>query len=248
MPQLEQFVNNKSFNLTGGILVGTLVLTPPSYSGYPATGQFRLVFADNHEIVLITDASIHPWPILRAQEGTTAAAHALGVVVAMQLTAGGLQNLVGAQQTGTLEATGQVINFTGGATVTQASPGVIQVAVGSAVAPIEFVIDGGGVAITTGSKGYLEIPYACTITAVRLMADQSGSIDVSIKKANYATMPTTTSIVAADHPVLSSAVKSQDTTLTGWTTAIAAGDWLEYVVNSASVVTRVTLSLTVTRV
>ncbi len=121
------------------------------------------------------------------------------------------------------------------------------IAGGGAVAPIEFVIDGGGAEITTGSKGYIEVPFACTIAANRLMADQSGSIDVTIAKANYATMPTTASIVASAHPALSSALKSQDTTLTGWTTAIGAGDWLEFSVNSASVVTRVTVSLTVAK-
>jgi hypothetical protein len=41
--------------------------------------------------------------------------------------------------------------------------------------------------------------------------------------------------------------KSQDTTLTGWTTAVAAGDILRFNVDSATTVTRVTLSLTATR-
>ena len=109
---------------------------------------------------------------------------------------------------------------------------------------IVFIIDGGGAAITTGSKGYVEIPFACTITAARLQADQSGSIVVDIKKATYSGLPTTTSIAASAKPTLSTAQKNQDTTLTGWTTSITAGDWLEYVVDSATTVTRVTVSLT----
>lgn len=109
---------------------------------------------------------------------------------------------------------------------------------------ISFIIDGGGSAITTGSKGHVEIPFACTINAARLQADQSGSIVVDIKKAAYAGLPTTTSIAASAKPTLSTAQKNQDTTLTGWTTSITAGDWLEYVVDSATTVTRVTVSIT----
>lgn len=109
---------------------------------------------------------------------------------------------------------------------------------------ISFIIDGGGSAITTGSKGHVEIPFACTLTAVRLMADQSGSIVVDIKKAAYSGLPTTTSITASAKPTLSSAQKNQDATLPGWTTSVTAGDWLEYVVESATTVIRVTVSLT----
>ena len=115
------------------------------------------------------------------------------------------------------------------------------------IATINFVIDGGGAVITTGSKGYLVIDFACTIQDNTLLADQSGSIVVDIKKCAYAGFPTTASICAAAKPTLSTAQKSQDVTLTGWTTAIAAGDILEYVVDSATTVTRVTLSLKATK-
>lgn len=112
---------------------------------------------------------------------------------------------------------------------------------------ITFVIDGGGSAITAGVKGYLEIPFACTITQVTMLADQSGSIVVDIWKDTYANFPPldADSITAAAVPTISSAVKSQDTTLTGWTTAIAAGDILAFNVDSATTVTRVTISLKV---
>ncbi len=115
------------------------------------------------------------------------------------------------------------------------------------IATINFIIDGSGQTILTGSKGYTVIDFACTILNNTLLADQSGSIVVDIKKIDYATFPTTVSICAAAKPTLSTAQKSQDTTLTGWTTAIAAGDILEYNVDSATTVTRVTLSLKVTK-
>jgi hypothetical protein len=117
----------------------------------------------------------------------------------------------------------------------------------SNVVTITFVIDGGGSAITTGQKGHLEIPFACTITRVTLLADQSGSIVIDIWKDTYANFPPTDadSITASAPPTISSAQKSQDSTLTGWTTAIAAGDILAFNVDSCSTITRVTISLKV---
>jgi hypothetical protein len=114
---------------------------------------------------------------------------------------------------------------------------------------IAIVIDGGGSAITTGVKLDVEIPFACTITAARLFADQSGSIVIDVWKDSYANFPPTVAdtITASAKPTLSTAAKSQDTTLTGWTTAVAAGDILRFNVDSATTVTRVTLSLTATR-
>ena len=84
-------------------------------------------------------------------------------------------------------------------------------------------------------------------TGVVLLADQSGSIVIDIQSGTYAAFPTNSSICAAAKPTISAAQKSQDTTLTGWTTAIAAGNILEFVVDSASTVTQVTVVLTVTR-
>ena len=112
---------------------------------------------------------------------------------------------------------------------------------------IEFVIDGGGSAITTGVKGFLEIPFNCTIQRVTLLADQSGSIVVDVQTSTYAGFPTTSSIAASDLPTLSSAQKGQDSTLTGWSTSLAAGSIIAFKVNSAATVTRVTVSLAVVR-
>lgn len=119
----------------------------------------------------------------------------------------------------------------------------------SNVLAIPFVIDGAGSAITTGEKGHLEITFACTIVQVTLMADQPGSIVIDIWKDTYANFPPTDadSITASAPPTISSAQKSQDSTLTGWTTAIAAGDILAYNVDSCTTITRVTLSLKVTK-
>ena len=117
------------------------------------------------------------------------------------------------------------------------------------VGTITYVIDGGGAAITTGDKGDLTIPFACTINEWTLLADQSGSIVVDIWKDTYANYPPTVAdtITASAKPTISASTKGQSSTLTGWTTSVAAGDILAFNVDSASTVQRVTLSLKVTR-
>jgi hypothetical protein len=114
---------------------------------------------------------------------------------------------------------------------------------------LQFMIDGGGSAITTGVKGDLYIPFSGTITGVVLVADQAGSIVIDLWKDSYANYAPTDadSITASAPPTLSSAAKSKDTTLTGWTTSLAADDLLRINVDSASTLTRVTLILLITK-
>lgn len=116
-------------------------------------------------------------------------------------------------------------------------------------ATVGITIDGGGVAITTGVKGFVQVPFGMTVTAWRLVADVSGSIVVDVWKDTYGNFPPTVAdtIAASAKPTLASAQKNEDTTLTGWTTAIAAGDYLGWNVDSAATVTRVTLQLIGTR-
>jgi hypothetical protein len=119
------------------------------------------------------------------------------------------------------------------------------------IGAVGILIDGGGSAITTGVKGFLRIPFACTITGVTLLstdaAATAGSIVVDIWKDTYANYPPTVAdtITASAKPTLSSANKSEDTTLTGWTTAITAGDVLGFNVDSVATVNRIALMLTV---
>jgi hypothetical protein len=112
---------------------------------------------------------------------------------------------------------------------------------------IAWTIDGGGSAIGTGDKGDVLVPFACTIVAVTLLADQTGSIVVDIKKAAYADYPPASSICAGDKPTISSDDRSNSSALTGWTTAIAEGDTLRFSVDSASTITRCAVVLTVLR-
>lgn len=125
---------------------------------------------------------------------------------------------------------------------------------GSVIAPnipggFGITIDGGGSAITTGVKGYVRVPYAMTITEWELVADQSGSIVIDVWKDTYANYPPTVAdtIAGTEKPTLSSATKNQDTSLSSWTTSVAAGDYIGFNVDSATTVTRVHLAIKGTR-
>lgn len=112
---------------------------------------------------------------------------------------------------------------------------------------VGITMDGGGSVLTTGSKGYLQCPFDCTITGWTLIADQSGSAQVTVKKSTYSGFPTTSSIVASAQPSLSSAQKNTGTTLTGWTTSVTAGDIFEFNLDSVTTCTRLILELQITK-
>jgi hypothetical protein len=113
----------------------------------------------------------------------------------------------------------------------------------SRVASFSYVIDGGGSVPTTGIKGQLCIPTACTITGWVLTADQSGSAVVDVLRASYSAFPTTTSIASTDKPTLSSAQKNENLAVSVWTTAINAGDEIQFNLNSATTVTRLNITV-----
>lgn len=112
---------------------------------------------------------------------------------------------------------------------------------------IGIVIDGGGSTPLGGQKGFIQVPFNCTITGWTMVADQTGSAQITVSKGTYGAFPTLTSIDASLPPNLSSAQKNTSTTLTGWTTTINAGDMLGFNLDSASTVTRITLQLLVTK-
>lgn len=110
-----------------------------------------------------------------------------------------------------------------------------------------ITIDGGGSAITTGNKGYLTIPYGGTITGWKMISDQSGSCVVDVwKTAN--TIPTSSNtITGTEKPTLSSQQISSDLSLSTWTSSVSAGDVFAFYVDSVSTITRLNLSIYITK-
>jgi hypothetical protein len=114
-------------------------------------------------------------------------------------------------------------------------------------ATIGAAIDGSGGTITIGQKGYVQVPYACTIDSWRIIANAPGSIVIDIYKAAAPTIPVT-SITGSAKPTLTNPQQTAaSSTLTGWTTAIAANDILGFNVDSATTVSSVVLQIFVTK-
>lgn len=120
-------------------------------------------------------------------------------------------------------------------------------------AAIGITIDGGGSAITTGVKGDVYVPYDCTITDWTILADQTGSIEIDVWVDTYANYPPTVADTimggTGSSPRIVSADKAQAGDFTDSPAAdlgtIAAGSTVRFNVNSASTITRATLTLTV---
>jgi hypothetical protein len=116
---------------------------------------------------------------------------------------------------------------------------------------IGITVDGGGSAITTGVKGYRSIPVTGNITKVRLLADQDGDavVDLWLKDPDGGTdYPPTVAdtITASAKPTLSTADFDEDTTLTGWTVAVTAGDVMAFNIDSAATIERLIVEVEIT--
>jgi hypothetical protein len=102
-----------------------------------------------------------------------------------------------------------------------------------------LTIDGAGSEIADNVQSRpVEIPYDIIITKVTAYADQSGSIVIDAWNDTYANYPAANadSITAAAPITISAAIKSQDATLTGWDTTLAAGSHLILSVDSCTTI------------
>lgn len=103
-----------------------------------------------------------------------------------------------------------------------------------------IVVDGAGTAITTGSKGTKYIPWDCTVTGWDIRSDISGSCVFNVKRAGV-------SLAGTEKPTLSSSSSNSDLALSTWTTSLLTGDVVEFVVDSASTLTRATVTILVSK-
>jgi hypothetical protein len=105
---------------------------------------------------------------------------------------------------------------------------------------VSVLFDGGGVALSGTVTRCSQVNYAGTIQKTTIVADQSGSATVDVRTVAYGsyTGPSSAStITASDTPALSTAVKYQDSSLTGWTTSLSANTVVCFVLSSPSTVT-----------
>lgn len=163
---------------------------------------------------------------------------------------GGTAGQVLTYGTGTAPAWGNISsNLVAGSNITLTGTSTVTIALGTnaKAKDISFSLDGEGVAIVSGGTWYqADIPYTGTITSWSLVADQSGSIVIDVWKANAAVPTVANTITASSLPTLSSAQSAFNGSISGWTTAVSAGDVFAFHVNSASTVTKASLTLRVT--
>ena len=163
---------------------------------------------------------------------------------------GGLQNSLN-----TLFST-----YANSATVAAISAGLQTQETASKTGVLRSTFNGNGNVPGVGAVGVMEVPFACTIQQVSLTSDVPGTATVDIRSCTYAnftitppaTLTSSSSIVGLGNtPTLGSVGNPlQATTLspTGWTlTSFNKGDWLQFYLNGATLLSWLQVSLKVTR-
>ena len=112
---------------------------------------------------------------------------------------------------------------------------------------LEYVFDASGQPLQP-RIGYLKVPFNMTITEIAALLDQSGSMTFDIWRCTQAQFDPPTRPVIGDslfttEPAIVAAKKYDDTTLTGVTTRLNAGDVLGFCIISAVTATRATIAL-----
>ncbi len=92
-----------------------------------------------------------------------------------------------------------------------------------------------GSTLSSGSVVYLTVPYACTIAAWNISVDAgTGTVDIW-KIATGTAVPTVSNTITASAlPAISTGTSIHSTTLTGWTTSVAANDIFGFQLNTVA--------------
>ena len=100
-----------------------------------------------------------------------------------------------------------------------------------------------GSVIVAQDSSKIRSPFDFTITAAEITADVAGSITIEVYRSTYGTWNTFDKL-SASSPITLTIQKKNQTSLTGWTTAIKEGDYLMFrVVGVPNLVTEVTATL-----
>lgn len=146
------------------------------------------------------------------------------------------------------------VEFDGGASPVTIAQGEAAIFIDGAIIPMggggsvvgfSIAIDGGGSELADNAQSIpVEVPYSMTLMKVTAYADTTGDVEVDVYNDTYANYPAdgSDSIVGAAPVTISSGIKSQDSTLSGWTTALTAGSHLILHVNSCTDITRLVVA------
>jgi hypothetical protein len=193
------------------------------------------------------------WLTLQAQHSVSG----LGTVASpFQLTndtaSPGNSMLYGTNGSGTLGWYAQP-SGSGGVTSIVNTDGTISVAgtttvtLGINKVPMEFgaAWGNGTNAVSTSTNAVLRsVPFACTLKEVLIYTQGgSGSCTISVWKCAYSALPPTSGgdITGGVSPAISSGIKYDNTTLSGWTTSFSAGDCFLFTLSASSTFTYVAI-------
>jgi hypothetical protein len=146
----------------------------------------------------------------------------------------------------TSPTTGQVLAYNGTKWSNQTVAGVTNIVNKGA----SWVSTSGAITAAAANVVFVSCPIAGTILGVTVLTSGGpGSCVLDVWKAPFASFPPTSanSIAASDKPTISSGTTYSDTTLTGWTTAISAGDVLAFKVVSVATFTQIEVVLQVSQ-
>ena len=109
---------------------------------------------------------------------------------------------------------------------------------------INYVIDSGSIKMLPGNKGSITLDVSGIIESLVILSDQEGELTLDIKKSDYNSFPTFTSIVGGVYPqLISDSIKLRDDNLIGWDKTLIAGDILTFDVISVNNINRFLVSL-----
>lgn len=126
-----------------------------------------------------------------------------------------------------------------------ASAGIVQT--------IGVTVDGSGGTVTQGIKGYLKMPYGATITGWTVIAstattNQNITFDIWRSTTGIPTTAGQSLVGGGIKPNLANSQQlGNSTNVTGWSTALATGDYLAFRVDSAQIVSYAVLEIYITR-
>jgi len=176
---------------------------------------------------------------------------------------GGISNWTGSWQVGTGYTTGDAVSSAGSSYVATApstgvEPGVtagwetvwMQLSQGVTESSVVLNIASGAYTIAPGLKGATgKLPMDGTITEATLLADKAGNVTVDIWKSSYAGYaPSVADSITGGNPMqLVSSIKTSNTVLTGWDTAVAKGDILLFHVSNPLTIGFLALTLNIER-
>lgn len=135
---------------------------------------------------------------------------------------------------------------TNGQVITSGGPGATPTWTTVSGGTLGTTWDGGGSVLTTGTTYWLVVPASGTISRVAVTGTPSGSVTVGVSSST-AFNTGLTSICASACPALTSSTTYYDSTLTGWTKAVAKDSFIYFVLNTAASVTQLNITMEYTK-